>query len=165
MKNLNLIFLAIVLLGTTQPVFNQSKTPGKSEKIAVLAVVDQFFEAMAARDAMAYERTVVPEGRFFSFRSIDGKNVMRTRLNQDDIFALRDGKQAWRERIWNPDVKVHGSIANVWTPYDFWIDGKFSHCGIDSFDLIKVDGKWKIAGGMYTVEMRCKTSPLGPLKK
>lgn len=165
MKNLRLIFLATVLIGTTQSAFAQSGSPGEDEKVAVLAVVNQFFDAMAARDAAAYERTLVPEGRFFSFRTIDGKNVMRSRLNQDDIATLREGKQAWRERIWNPEVKVHGSIANVWTPYDFWIDGKFSHCGIDSFDLIKVDGQWKIAGGMYTVETKCKPSPLGPLKK
>lgn len=165
MKNLMIILFAIVLTVTTQSVFAQSKSPGKGEKEAVLAVVHQFFEAMAARDAAAFERTLVSEGRFFSFRSIDGKTVMRTRLNKDDIAALPEGKQAFRERIWNPEVKVHGSIANVWTPYDFWIDGKFSHCGIDSFDMIKVDGHWKISGGMYTVETECKPSPLGPLKK
>lgn len=164
MKNLTPILLAVVLIGTTHSAFAQSNSTGKGEKEAVLAVIARFIEAMAARDPVAYERTVVPEGRFFSFRTIDGKNVMRTRLNQDDIAGLRDGKQVWRERIWNPEVNVHGSIANVWTPYDFWIDGKFSHCGVDSFGLIKVDGHWKISGGMYTVEKECKPSPLGPLK-
>lgn len=165
MKHLLPILVVVGLIGATQSVIAQSKSLGKDEKEAVLAVVHQFFEAMANRDAAAFERTLVPEGRFFSFRSIDGKTVMRTRLNQDDIAALPAGKQAWRERIWNPEVRVHGSIANVWTPYDFWIDGKFSHCGIDSFSMIKVDGQWKIAGGMYTVETECKPSPLGPLKK
>jgi serine/threonine protein kinase len=48
--------------------------------------------------------------------------------------------------------------------YDFWRDGSYSHCGVDAFDLIKVDGQWRIAGGMYTVEAACEPSPLGPLK-
>ena len=55
-----------------------------------------------------------------------------------------------RERIWNPEVRVNGLIATVWAPYDFWIDGKFSHCGVDQFDLIKTEEGWKIAGGVYT---------------
>ena len=90
---------------------------------------------------------------------------MWTRLNSDDVAGLSKGKGVLLERIWDPEVKIRGPIANVWTPYDFWIDGKFSHCGIDSFDLIKVDGQWKISGIMYTVESDCKPSPLGPLKK
>ena len=51
------------------------------------------------------------------------------------------------------------------TPYDFWIDGKFSHCGIDAFDLIKTEEGWKLAGGVYTIESKCEPSPLGPLKQ
>ena len=50
-------------------------------------------------------------------------------------------------------------IATVWTPYDFWIDGKFSHCGIDAFDLVKTDEGWKIAGGSYTLEDKVRAEP------
>ena len=49
--------------------------------------------------------------------------------------------------------------------YDFWTDGKFSHCGIDAFELIKTVDGWKIAGGTYTIEANCGPSPLGPLKQ
>jgi hypothetical protein len=78
---------------------------------------------------------------------------------------LQKQTQTLRERIWNPDVRVHESIAAVWAPYDFWADGKFSHCGIDVFDLIKTsEGEWKIAGGVFTMEAKREPSPLGPLK-
>ena len=40
----------------------------------------------------------------------------------------------------------------VWTPYEFWADGKSSHCGIDVFDMMKDKGVWKIANAMWTVE-------------
>jgi hypothetical protein len=67
--------------------------------------------------------------------------------------------------MWDPDVRIHGAIAVVWTRYDFWVDGKFSHCGVDAFDLVKTAEGWRIAGGVYTVERTgCPPSPLGPLK-
>ena len=44
--------------------------------------------------------------------------------------------------------------------FEFWIDGEFSHCGVDSADLVKVDGEWKIANFMWTVEKEdCPTAP------
>ena len=58
----------------------------------------------------------------------------------------------YRERYWDPIVHVRGSIAVVWTPYEFWTDGKTSHCGIDVFEMMKDQGAWKIANMMWTVE-------------
>ena len=57
-----------------------------------------------------------------------------------------------RERYWDPTVLVRGSIAVVWAPYEFWRDGKTTHCGIDVFDLVKQDGTWRVANIMFTVE-------------
>jgi hypothetical protein len=55
---------------------------------------------------------------------------------------------------------IRGPIAVVWGEYEFWIDGKFSHCGVDSADLVKVDGDWKIANWMWTVERNdCPADP------
>jgi hypothetical protein len=51
----------------------------------------------------------------------------------------------------------------VWTPYDFHIDGEFSHCGIDAFNMVRTDEGWKIASIVWTVERTgCENSPLGP---
>jgi hypothetical protein len=57
-----------------------------------------------------------------------------------------------RERYWDPVVHVRGGIAVVWTPYEFWVGDKTSHCGIDVFDMIKEKGVWRIANAMWTVE-------------
>ena len=58
----------------------------------------------------------------------------------------------------------HGSMAVVWAPYDFYRGGNFSHCGVDNFELVKIDGKWRISGVLFTVEKEgCPTSPPGPL--
>ena len=44
-------------------------------------------------------------------------------------------------------------MANVWTAYSFYFDGKFSHCGVNSFQLLKEAGEWKI---FYLVDTRRK---------
>lgn len=142
-----------------------SSTGAPSEREAVLAAVQTFLDTMAANDAAAARRVLVPEGRFFFMREEKGESVLRSVSNAEYLDRLATRKTRSRERIWDPDVRIHGSIAVVWTRYDFWIDGRFSHCGVDAFDLVKTAEGWKLAGGVYTVERSgCPPSPLGPLK-
>jgi len=53
---------------------------------------------------------------------------------------------------WSPTVMIRGSLAVVWAPYEFWIDGQTSHCGVDVFDFVKVNDAWRVANSMWTVE-------------
>jgi len=136
-----------------------------SEEDAVLKAVQVFFDTMAARDVEGARAVLQPQGRFHAMRIRDGKPDVRAFSNEEYFADLLASKQKMRERTWNPDVSVHGLIATFRAPYDFWIDGKLSHCGVDAFDLIKTEDGWKIAGGVYTVETNCAPSPLGPLKQ
>ena len=148
------------------PVVSAAQTTvAKDEKAAVMAAVQKFFDTMTSRDAAGAESVLFPEGNFFAVREQDGKVVARARPHKDYIASLQQQKQRYVERAWDSDVRIHGPIAMVWTAYDFWIDGKFSHCGIDVFNLVKTPEGWKIASGVYTTERTgCPPSPLGPLK-
>ena len=136
-----------------------------AEKDAVLKTVQAFFDTMTAADVEGARQILQPQGRFHAMRMRDGKPEIRSLSNEEYLAQLKASQQKMRERMWNPEVRIHGLIATVWTPYDFWIDGKFSHCGIDAFDLIKTEEGWKLAGGVYTLETKCAPSPLGPLKQ
>lgn len=35
-------------------------------------------------------------------------------------------------------------MAAVWTPFKLYLDSKFYSCGVNSFQLVKLDGEWKI---------------------
>lgn len=48
------------------------------------------------------------------------------------------------ERILSHEIKVDGSMAHAWTPYEFYVNGKLSHSGTNSFTLFKDNGQWKI---------------------
>ena len=124
-----------------------------------------FFDTMAAKDVEGARRILQPQGRFHGMSIRDGKPVVRAFSNEEYFADLQASKQKMRERIWNPEIKVNGLIATLWAPYDFWVDGKYSHCGVDQFDFIKTEEGWKIAGGVYTLETECSPSPLGPLKQ
>jgi hypothetical protein len=65
--------------------------------------------------------------------------------------------------MWKPKVLEQGSIAVVWADYDFHLNGKFSHCGIDAINLVKAEKSWKIAGIVFSKTVSgCGPSPLGP---
>jgi hypothetical protein len=153
---MNTIVFAVVL-GSLQP--------DAGERDAVVAVVQRFFDSMASRDVALATSVLVSDGRLFSVRQEKGESVVRSTTIKEYLDRMPAGKERLLERMWNPEVKVHGGIATLWAPYDFYRDGKFSHCGIDAFDLVKTSSGWQIAGAVYTIERtNCPPSPLGPPK-
>ncbi|SHG60959.1 Putative lumazine-binding [Chryseobacterium oranimense] len=57
------------------------------------------------------------------------------------------------ERIIVEAVHTDGGLASVFTPYSFFFKGKFSHCGANSFQLVKQQNDWKI---QYIIDTRRK---------
>ncbi len=52
-------------------------------------------------------------------------------------------------------VKVDGDLAIAWTPYKFYLKTVFSHCGVNSFQLVRQKNGWKI---QYLIDTRRKTN-------
>src|SRR6187401_1490057 len=157
-----LVLAAACLIVASTGLFAQPASP---ERDAVLKTVQAFFDTMTAADVEGARKVLQPQGRFHAMRMRDGKPDVREFSNEEYFADLKASKQRMRERIWNPEIKVNGLIATLWAPYDFWVDGKYSHCGVDQFDFIKTEEGWKIAGGVYSIESKCAPSPLGPLKQ
>lgn len=55
------------------------------------------------------------------------------------------------ERLLGYEIKVDGAMAHAWTPYEFYVNGKLSHSGTNSFQLYNDNGVWKI---VYIVDTR-----------
>jgi ketosteroid isomerase-like protein len=133
-----------------------------TEEAAILETVERFFAAMAAQDTAAYGAVTVPEAMTFSVRvSAEGAGPVRARTHAQHMAALAASSQPWQEQLWDPVVMVHGPIALVWTPYDFRLGGEFSHCGIDAFELMKINGAWKLTNAAWTAEPAgCSPGPV-----
>ncbi|MFQ5702124.1 MAG: nuclear transport factor 2 family protein [Acidobacteriota bacterium] len=136
-----------------------------SEEASVIRTVQRFFDAMASHDAAAARDVLLDEGRFVSIRSEQGEVIVGGSTHREFLQRLAGMKTGMLERMWNPAVRLHGRLATLWTAYDFHRGGQFSHCGIDSFSLVRTAAGWKIAGAVYTVESTgCPPSPLGPVQ-
>ena len=159
---LPITFLAAVLAAPTLPLaapLAAQEDPGAG----AVAAVQALFDAMAARDGDAI-RNLLTEGAVFTATAETAEGV-RVNESTGAEFAASIGQPgpALLERMWDPHVMVDGPIAVVWTPYDFHVDGEFSHCGIDAVSLVRAGGDWKISSIAYTRETEgCEPSPLGP---
>jgi len=158
------LMLSISALGSCTPGTPRNQPERSEDEAAVLVAVEQFFETMTANDSAGARAVLDPAGSFVSVRwNEDGERVVRRAPNDAYLGSLATESETYLERMWDPEVRIHGPIATVWTPYDFYVDGVFSHCGVDAFQLLRTDAGWLITGGMYTVERtECPESPLGP---
>lgn len=123
--------------------------PTAPDHDAILSVVDGFMNAISTNDFAMLSRLRVEGATNTVERPASPGGTLVTRRPFTPA-ALKPGD--YRERYWDPVVHVRGKIAVVWTPYEFWQDGKTSHCGIDVFELAKEEGGWRIANMMWTVE-------------
>jgi hypothetical protein len=125
-----------------------------------LQTVQRLFDAMSTHDAAAARQLFTTDAMLLSVRP-DGTAAALPYEKWLDRWA--GNKDVWLERIWNPTVLEHGPIAVLWAEYDFHLNGKFTHCGVDSFNLLKTSTGWKIAAISDTRETSgCSPSPLGP---
>ncbi|MDA1334121.1 MAG: hypothetical protein O2797_07860, partial [Bacteroidetes bacterium] len=67
---------------------------------------------------------------------------------------------AFHERMFESTVHIQDGIAMIWADYDFHVNGTFSHCGVDTFSLVKTPEGWKVASLIYTVQQEgCVSRP------
>ena len=121
-------------------------TNAQTAEDSVKAVVNQLFTAMKNTDVSmlkdAFADSAVlqtirrkPDGTFF---------VQNERVSD---FASQIGKakkDSLDERITFETIKIDGPLAVAWTPDKFYYAGNFSHCGVNSFQLVRINGRWKI---------------------
>jgi len=115
------------------------------ERAAVLRVVTRLFDGMRAGDSAIVRSTFHPEAQLATTVVRQGNAVVE--IDTLDSFIRAVGtphKEVWDERLSNTSVQVDGTLASVWTDYSFYLGDKFSHCGVDAFQLARSGGEWQI---------------------
>jgi hypothetical protein len=155
-----LFFLgALLQVARTLPVHAQA--PASSER-AVMAVVDSAMTFIQSGDMPRLSDLMTPDAQVYAASTRDGPAGFRMRTAASQR-ALGQ-RPPIIERGFNADVRIAGTIAVVWLPYDLYVDKKWSHCGVDVFTLVQVASAWKIANLTYSIEQppACKVHPSGP---
>ena len=142
----HMVVLAVSLFAADQAASTAPATPA-AEEAAILDVIDRFMHAVSKSDDAAMAAIRI-DGAMHTVARANG--TVTRRAFQPRANATGTGTN--QERYWDPVVHVRGSLAMVWTPYEFWVNGKTSHCGIDAFELVKEQGTWRIGNAMWTVE-------------
>jgi ketosteroid isomerase-like protein len=140
---------ALIVAVSASPTSAQAADSPKNE---VIAAVQAWLDAFEANDAAKLASLTHKDGVQFSARYLPGQERIRVRSNRQDLEEAATPQPRYTERFWSPTVLVRADLAQFWAPYSFDIDGKRSHCGIDNFTLMRIDGRWVMTNASWTVE-------------
>ena len=160
---------AAVLLVATGPALAQQ--PGRqrfglparaTDTAAVREIAEAALAAITIEDWGALTDLMVDETVIVAAVERQGTHQYRARTPEQERNGPTDVDIV--ERGFDPDVRVAGNVGLVWFPYDLYVDGEWSHCGVDVFTLIRTDAGWRIASLIYSVEQppACRPHPAGP---
>ena len=126
--------------------------PADPEHAAVIAAAQEFFDSMAANDAKRMGDITLPDTMYASVQpNADGTARLR-QIPRRQFLERAPGGDKYLERMWDPVVTRRGPLAVIWAPYEFQLNGKTTHCGVDVFNMVKADGAWKVASLSWTAE-------------
>lgn len=130
-----------VLTTLVVPIQAQEHT---AEEEAALAVVHQLFDGMRTKDEALLRGAFDVEFTLVTTGSRDGEPVRSMTPGDRFISSVLAAEAELDEQIWNPVVQVRDNLATVWVDYALFVDGEFSHCGADAFQLFRSSEGWKI---------------------
>lgn len=144
MKYYVIILLAVCLSFTAN---------AQTAEDSVKAVVNNLFTGMKNADAVLLKSTFADSAILQTIiRNKEGKTIIQTEEVAGFVEQVsKMPKDAADERITFDVLRIDGPLAIVWTPYKFYFNGKFSHCGVNSFQLVRINGNWKI---QYLIDTR-----------
>ncbi len=126
----------------------------QSDEESVKAVINTMFAAMKAGDGNTLMQCFADSAILQGVAVKNGNVTIENESVKDFAKTISQlPKDAADERITFDLIKIDGNLAIAWTPYQFYYKGQFSHCGVDSYQLVKINGSWKI---QYLIDTRRK---------
>lgn len=111
------------------------------ENSQIMIPINNMFDAMREHNGNKLLQQFTEEAML---ERVTKKNeVKKSDLNKFAEFVDKSVKHL-DEQLFNITIQESGNLASAWTPFAFYLDGKLSHCGINSFQLIKQNEQWKI---------------------
>ena len=155
------VVISAVLVGICG---QQAGAQSNDARAAVIAVADSALAAITRGDVVGLTDLMVPEAQMFPTSTRNGVSSYRMRTRESQRATPMTGIV---ERGFGAQAMVNGGVAMVWMPYDLYVNGAWSHCGVDVFTLVKANGAWRIASLAWSAEQPpvCEKHPSGPPQK
>jgi hypothetical protein len=131
------------------------KSYAQTDEEKVKAPIIAMFDGMRTSDTTLM-RTAFAPGAILQTIAKNKEGQLSVRSENINDFVAFIGKphtEIYDERITFDVIKIDADLAIAWTPYQFYVSDKFSHCGVNSFQLVRLNGAWKI---QYIIDTRRK---------
>jgi hypothetical protein len=133
-------------------IFSVPIAQGQTAEDSVKQTINQLFTAMKNADAKGLEACFADSAVLQTIvHSHDTTSVRNEQVNDFSSFVGKLQKGDADEQVTYNVIKTDNELAIAWAPYKFYWKGTFSHCGTDSFQLIRINGVWKI---QYLIDTR-----------
>lgn len=138
--------------------------PTETQRDAVVGTLQLLFDALETGDAELLRSIMDPSVVMHSSETRDGVTTFSSATVDGLADRITNSEVTLIERMWDPIVSVNGPLATIWTPYDFYSGEDFSHCGVDSANLMHTEAGWRIVALSWTrlQPPACELHPDGP---
>lgn len=142
MKAIFLIFSIVICSGAM----------AQGNEGAIKKTISTFFEGMETNDTSKIRSSLDTTCFLKSIMVNKSGNTIINEEKVEDFFAqvIKFKGVKVKEVLLSYDIKIDGAMALAWTPYKIYFNDKFSHCGVNTFTMIKRGNEWKILGVIDT---------------
>ncbi|WP_312768147.1 nuclear transport factor 2 family protein [Epilithonimonas sp.] len=123
----------------------------KPEEELIKSTINQLFNGMKTSDSVLIKKSFSKNAVLQTITKTG--EVKNENINDFAVSISNAEKQSLDERITFSNILIDGNLASAWTSYEFYYKGQFSHCGVNSFQLVKSNNEWKI---QYIIDTRRK---------
>jgi hypothetical protein len=126
-----------------------------ADEPAVLDVVRTLFDGMRDKDEALLRSVWHADARLHTARTdAEGRPAVTSTAVESFVSSVLGSEAHLDEVTFDEEVRVDGNLATAWTPYNLFVNGEFSHCGVDAFLMVRTSEGWKI---LQLVDTRTRT--------
>lgn len=126
----------------------------QTDEELVRNTLDTFFEGLHKGDSALIKTAIHSKIHMqTAYKNKEGESLLKFISKENFLNAISSKKadEVWLEKLSSYTIKIDGILASIWTPYQFFVNDKLSHCGVNFFQLFNNKGKWEI---IYVVDTR-----------
>ncbi|MTH16865.1 nuclear transport factor 2 family protein [Flavobacterium sp. LC2016-01] len=127
-----------------------------AQKQEVQKSIEIFFEGFHQKDTLKIKSVCADK---MILQSISESASKGNKLSDETArefyksIATIPSSMKFQEKILSYTIQIDGTMAHVWAPYEFYLNDKLSHSGVNTFTLFKEKDSWKI---IYLIDTRRK---------
>ncbi|MEJ1222104.1 nuclear transport factor 2 family protein [Sediminicola sp. 1XM1-17] len=126
-----------------------------TDKETVKQTIETFFKGFHQQDSIILRSVVSDQVIIQTIAKKEDRSFVRSDNYSDfekHIISIPFTTK-FEEKLLSFNIQIDGDMAHAWTPYEFWLNDNISHCGVNSFQLLRDSKGWKI---IYIIDTRRK---------